>query len=153
MRLRIPGAAFLLIEALILIGSAACGGSPTAPSTDPSQNLNVPFSQTDLVVGTGRQAANGNNVTVNYTGWLYNPSAAENKGTQFETSIGKTPYPFRLGQRAVIPGWDQGVVGMAVGGKRRLIIPPSLGYGSTGNGRIPPNATLVFDIELLTVTD
>jgi FKBP-type peptidyl-prolyl cis-trans isomerase FkpA len=110
--------------------------APSKPSsTDPSQNLNVPFSQTDLVVGTGRQAANGNNVTVNYTGWLYNPSAAENKGTQFDTSIGKTPLSFRLGQRMVIPGWDQGVVGMAIGGRRRLIIPPSLGYGSTGNGR------------------
>jgi FKBP-type peptidyl-prolyl cis-trans isomerase FkpA len=142
-----------LFALLILIGSAACGGSPSSPSTDPSQNLNVPFSQTDLVVGTGRQAANGNNVTVNYTGWLYNPSAAENKGTQFDSSALRGPFPFRLGQRAVIPGWDQGVVGMAVGGKRRLIIPPSLGYGSTGNPPIPPNATLVFDIELLTVTD
>lgn len=153
MRLRIPRAAFLLIGSLILVGSAACGGSPSSPSTDPSQNLNVPFSQTDLVVGTGRQAANGNNVTVNYTGWLYNPSAAENKGTQFDTSALRGPFLFKLGQRAVIPGWDQGVVGMAVGGKRRLIIPPSLGYGSAGNGPIPPNATLVFDIELLTVTD
>jgi FKBP-type peptidyl-prolyl cis-trans isomerase FkpA len=153
MRLRLPGAAFLLIGSLLLVGSVGCGGSPTSPSTDPSQNLNVPFSQTDLVVGTGRQAANGNNVTVNYTGWLYNPSAAENKGTQFDTSIGKTPFSFRLGTGNVIQGWHQGVVGMAVGGKRRLVIPPSLAYGSAGNGPIPPNATIVFDIEVLNVTD
>jgi FKBP-type peptidyl-prolyl cis-trans isomerase FkpA len=143
----------LLIGSLLLIGSAACGGSPTSPASDPSQNLNVPFSQTDLVVGTGRQAANGNNVTVNYTGWLYNPSAAENKGTQFDTSIGKTPLTFRLGQANIIQGWHQGIVGMAVGGKRRLILPPSLAYGSAGNPPIPPNATILFDVELVTVTD
>jgi FKBP-type peptidyl-prolyl cis-trans isomerase FkpA len=136
------------------MGSAAgCGGSPSKPSTDPSQNLNVPFSQTDLILGTGRQAANGNNVALNYTGWLYNPSAADNKGTQFDSSAGRSPLSFRLGQGSVIRGWDQGIVGMAVGGRRRLIIPPSLGYGSTGNGPIPPNATMVFDVELVSVTD
>jgi FKBP-type peptidyl-prolyl cis-trans isomerase FkpA len=145
----------LLIGCLLLVGSVACGGSPNNPSpaTDPSQNLNVPFSQTDLLVGTGRVAANGNNITVNYTGWLYNPSATDNKGSQFDTSALRGPLPFKLGQGAVIRGWDQGIVGMAVGGRRRLVIPPSLGYGSTGNGPIPPNATLVFDVELVTVTD
>jgi FKBP-type peptidyl-prolyl cis-trans isomerase FkpA len=156
MRLRIPGTAFLLIGSFILAGSAACGGSPSTPSpTDPSQNLNVPYSQIDLVVGTGRQAANGNNVSLNYTGWLYYPTATDNKGTQFDTSALRGPLTFRLGQGAVIRGWDQGIVGMAVGGKRRLVIPPSLGYGSTGssNGAIPPNATILFDVELVTVTD
>lgn len=154
MRLRIPGAACLLIASLILFGSAACGGSPTTPS-DPSQNLNVPFSQTDLVVGTGRQAASGNNVTVNYTGWLYNPSGTDNKGTQFDTSALRGPLSFRLGtgQNNLIAGWNQGLVGMAVGGKRRLVIPPSLAYGSAGNPPIPGNATIVFDIEMVSVTD
>ena len=158
MRLRLPGAAFVLVGFLFLVGSVACGGSPNNPSpTDPSQNLNVPYSQTDLVVGTGRVAANGNNVTVNYTGWLYNPSAAENKGTQFDSSLslGRTPLSFRLGtgQNNLIAGWNQGVVGMAVGGRRRLVLPPSLAYGNGGNGPIPPNATIIFDIEMLSVTD
>src|SRR5438045_8401657 len=131
MRLRIPGTAFLLIGSFILAGSAACGGSPSTPSpTDPSQNLNVPYSQIDLVVGTGRQAANGNNVTVNYTGWLYNPSAADNKGAQFDTSALRCPFAFKLGQRPAMPGWDAGVIGRAVGSKRRSSVPPSLGYAS-----------------------
>ncbi len=142
MRLRALGVAFLLLT------TAACGSSKSP--TDPSQGLNVPFSQTDLVVGTGRQAATGNLVTVNYSGWLYNPSAAENKGQLFDTSIGRAPFPFTLGGN-VISGWNQGIVGMAVGGKRRLVIPPSLGYGSTGSGPIPPNATLVFDVEVISI--
>ena len=142
MRLRALGVAFLVLA------TAACGGSKSP--TDPSQGLNVPFSQTDLVVGTGRQAATGNSVTVNYSGWLYNPSAAENKGQLFDTSIGKAPFQFTLGGN-VISGWNQGVVGMAVGGKRRLVIPPSLAYGSTGSGPIPPNATLVFDVEVISI--
>jgi len=94
---------------------------------------------------------------VNYTGWLYNPSAAENKGTQFDSSLslGRTPLSFRLGtgQNNLIAGWNQGVVGMAVGGRRRLVLPPSLAYGNGGNGPIPPNATIIFDIEMLSVTD
>jgi FKBP-type peptidyl-prolyl cis-trans isomerase FkpA len=151
MSLRTRGVLFLLFPigliGIGLIGATACGGSPT----DPSQNVSVPFTQTDLAVGTGRQAASGNTVTVNYTGWLYSASAAENKGTQFDTSIGRGPFPFRLGSGEVIAGWDQGVVGMAVGGKRRLIIPPNLAYGSAGRSSIPPNATLVFDIDLLSI--
>ena len=137
----------LTLTLIGLISAVACGSkSPT----DPSQNVNVPFSQTDLVVGTGRQAALGNSLTVNYTGWLYNPSAPENKGTQFETSIGRAPFPFTLGGN-VIAGWNQGVVGMAVGGKRRLVIPPNLAYGSAGSGPIPPNATIIFEIDLLSI--
>lgn len=156
MRLRFSGAAFV-VGFLLLVGSVACGGgngSPTGPS-DPSQNLNVPFSQTDLVVGTGRVAANGNNVSVNYTGWLYNPSAADNKGAQFDTSALRGPLTFRLGtgQNNLIAGWNQGIPGMAVGGKRRLVLPPSLAYGSAGSGPIPPNATILFDIEMVSVTD
>jgi FKBP-type peptidyl-prolyl cis-trans isomerase FkpA len=145
MRLRALGVACLLLS------TVACGSSKSP--TDPSQNLSVLFSQTDLVVGTGRQAAIGNNLTVNYTGWLYNPTATENKGRQFDSSIGRGAFPFRLGGN-VISGWNQGVAGMAVGGKRRLVIPPNLGYGSQGSPPdIPPNATLVFDVELLSVTD
>ena len=125
---------------------AGCGGdSPTAPSQ------NVPYSQTDLRVGTGTEAVSGSRVTVHYTGWLYDGSLPEQKGTQFETSVGRTPFSFTLGARQVIEGWDQGVPGMKVGGLRRLVIPPALAYGSSGQGPIPPNATLIFEIELLQV--
>jgi FKBP-type peptidyl-prolyl cis-trans isomerase FkpA len=126
--------------------AAACGSSPTAPSA-----VQVAFSATDISVGTGTTAAAGKTVTVNYTGWLYDANATDHKGTQFDTSIGKTPFTFVLGVGQVIAGWDQGVVGMTVGGVRRLVIPPSLAYGSTGQGSIPPNATLVFDITLVNV--
>ena len=103
------------------------------------------------MVGTGAEATAGKVVTVNYTGWLYSTSATGNKGTQFDTSVGKTPLQFTVGSNGVIGGFDQGTLGMKVGGKRTVVIPASLGYGASGQGSIPPNAGLVFDIELLTV--
>lgn len=128
---------------------SGCGGddSPTGPA------VNVPYSATDLKVGTGAEATNGKSLTVNYTGWIYSTTAVDNKGTQFDSSLtpGRTPFPFVLGSRQVIAGWEQGVPGMRVGGSRRLVIPPSLGYGSQANGQIPGNSTLVFDIDLLSV--
>jgi FKBP-type peptidyl-prolyl cis-trans isomerase len=98
----------------------------------------------DLVKGTGRQAELGDTATVHYTGWLAN-------GTKFDSSLDrKEPFSFRLGAGQVIRGWDEGVMGMKVGGKRKLIIPPQLGYGARGAGNvIPPNATLTFEVELL----
>jgi len=98
----------------------------------------------DLKVGKGAKAATGDSVTVNYTGWLTD-------GTQFDSSIGRAPFDFTLGAHMVIPGWDTGVVGMKVGGKRKLTISPELGYGPNGMGPIPPNATLIFEVELLGV--
>jgi FKBP-type peptidyl-prolyl cis-trans isomerase FkpA len=98
----------------------------------------------DLREGTGATAFAGRNVIVTYTGWLYDPTKTDSKGTQFDSGT----FPFLLGARQVIAGWDQGVVGMKVGGQRRLVIPPSLGYGSQGQGVIPPNSTLVFDVTL-----
>lgn len=140
----------LLIPTLLVVAAmaAACGGSsnPSTPSTG-----SAPFSSTDLVVGTGTEATAGKRVTVNYTGWLYSSTAAGNKGTMFDTSVGKTPYTFVLGAGQVIKGWDQGLVGMRVGGQRRLVIPPELGYGAQANGPIPANATLVFEVQLLNV--
>jgi len=89
---------------------------------------------------------------VNYTGWLYSNSASENKGRPFDTSAGRGAFAFTLGTGRVIRGWDQGLPGMRVGGRRRLVIPPELGYGAAGSGTaIPPNATLVFEVELLSV--
>ena len=129
----------------LLAPLAACGGSsPSSPSPTP----NVPFSQTDLTVGTGAEAVNGKLLTVNYTGWLYDAARTDQKGTQFDTSVGKAPFAFRLGAGAVIAGWDRGVAGMKVGGSRRLVVPPSLGYGASAYGPIPGNSTLVFDVEL-----
>ena len=133
--------ALVVLSAVI----AACGGSPTSPSN------NVPFSQTDLVVGTGAEAVTGSVLTVNYTGWLYNASQRDQKGLQFSSSVGGTAFTFTLGAGEVISGWDQGVPGMKVGGLRRLVLPPSLGYGASRNGPIPPNTTLVFEVELLDV--
>jgi FKBP-type peptidyl-prolyl cis-trans isomerase FkpA len=104
-----------------------------------------------MVVGTGTTAATGNTATVNYTGWLYDSTQPDQHGAQFDSSIGGTPFSFVLGANAVIKGWEQGVPGMKVGGIRRLVVPPSLAYGGTRQDLIPPNATLVFQIELLDV--
>jgi FKBP-type peptidyl-prolyl cis-trans isomerase FkpA len=93
----------------------------------------------------------GRELTVNYTGWFYGESRPEKKGPVFDTSAGSDPFIFTLGAGQVIAGWDQGLQGMRVGGVRRLVIPPSLAYGAFRNGPIPPNATLVFEVELLDV--
>jgi FKBP-type peptidyl-prolyl cis-trans isomerase len=105
----------------------------------------------DNEVGTGAEAAAGNNVSVHYTGWLQEPNG--DKGKKFDSSVDRgSPFGFRLGSGQVIRGWDEGVAGMKVGGKRTLIIPSELGYGARGaGGVIPPNATLIFDVELLGV--
>jgi FKBP-type peptidyl-prolyl cis-trans isomerase FkpA len=135
-----------IIIAALLAAATACGGSSnntTAPTTSSS-----PYVQTDLVVGTGATANNGNTVTVSYTGWLYDTSKPSGKGNQFDSN----QISFPLGAGRVIRGWDQGVLGMRVGGQRRLIIPPELAYGSSSpDPKIPPNATLLFDITLLNV--
>lgn len=111
----------------------------------------VAFQKIDTVAGTGQTASAGQRVTVNYTGWLYAANAPDHHGLQFDSSRGREPFTFRLGSGGVIPGWDQGVAGMKVGGKRTLVIPAALGYGGDGAGPIPPNANLIFDVELLGV--
>ena len=103
--------------------------------------------------GSGREAIKGSRLQVHYTGWLYDPAQPGLKGRMFDTSKERGPFDFVLGAGQVIPGWDQGFVGMKVGGRRRLIIPPDLAYGveGAGGGIIPPNATLLFEMELLDV--
>ena len=110
------------------------------------------YTQTDISEGTGAMAVTGKTAIVNYTGWLYADGAPDHKGSKFDSSIGRGPFSFRLGAGQVIRGWDQGVQGMKVGGHRRLVLPPEFAYGARGaGGAIPPNATLVFDVELLDV--
>jgi len=129
--------AVLILPVLIV---AACGGSAESPT--PGSGALV---TQDLVVGTGATAVAGDLVTVHYVGTLTN-------GSKFDSSYDRNqPFSFRLGAGAVIAGWDQGVAGMRVGGKRRLTIPPSLGYGNQAVASIPPNSTLVFEIDLLSI--
>jgi len=137
---------FLSSIALVLAAltvSAQTGG-PTKVTGKPKTTASG-VQYWDITPGTGANAVSGKKVTVNYTGWL-------TSGKQFDSSVGKRPFQFKLGGGEVIQGWDDGVAGMKVGGKRQLRIPPNLGYGSQGfSGVIPPNATLVFDVELLAV--
>lgn len=135
-------AAFALI--LLSVAAAGCSNTPVSPSS-------APFSQTDLRVGSGAVAASGSILTVQYTGWFYDGSKTDKRGLQFDTSVGRTALSFTLGAGEVVQGWEQGLVGMSVGGLRRLIIPPSMAYGPSRYATIPPNTTLVFDIELLIV--
>ena len=130
----------VLILSLALVPIAVGGGEEVGKEVTTESGLKY----VDLVVGTGRQAELGDTATVHYTGWLEN-------GKQFDSSRDRgEPFSFRVGAGRVIKGWDEGVQGMKVGGKRRLIIPPDLGYGARGAGSvIPPNATLTFEVELL----
>jgi FKBP-type peptidyl-prolyl cis-trans isomerase FkpA len=131
-----------LLGLISLVAAGGCGSdTPTTPTTS-----SAPYSQTDLVVGTGATAAVGNRVTVIYTGWLYDSGRPDGKGQQFDSQSGVT---FLLAEGSVISGWVRGVAGMRVGGQRRLIIPPELAYGNRSpSPSIPPNATLLFDIAL-----
>ena len=108
----------------------------------------------DTKVGTGAMPKRGQTCVMHYTGWLYDEHAKDHKGKKFDSSVDRNePFEFSIGQRQVIAGWDEGVASMKVGGKRTLIIPPQLGYGARGaGGVIPPNATLIFDVELLKVS-
>jgi FKBP-type peptidyl-prolyl cis-trans isomerase FkpA len=125
--------------------------------TQPAVQSTAPQIQViDTVVGKGKEATIGSTVVVNYTGWFYKPMAPKQRGRKFDSSLnpGRTPLDFRLGAGMVIKGWEQGVAGMKVGGKRTLIIPSDLAYGkrgSPGPGGIPPDSDLIFDVELLDV--
>ncbi len=134
---------FLKHSFAVLVLLAACGGQSSPSPADNSGGITA-LQIEDLTVGTGATVVTGDVVTVNYTGTLLD-------GTQFDTSIGKTPLTFRVGAGSVIPGFDQGMLGMKVGGKRRLTIPPGLAYGASGSGPIPPNSTIRFEIDLLSI--
>jgi FKBP-type peptidyl-prolyl cis-trans isomerase FkpA len=136
--------AVLVLSVALPVLTAGCGeDSPTAPSNY------APFSHLDIRVGTGDEAVSGLLLTVKYTGWFYDGSVADHRGVQFATSLESGPAEFVLGTGGVIEGWEQGIPGMKVGGLRRLVIPPSLAYGQSRYSAIPPNVTLVFDVELV----
>jgi FKBP-type peptidyl-prolyl cis-trans isomerase FkpA len=146
-----------LVVAFVISAALACRGeSPLdeLPEGEPMADTGITQLQVnDTVAGSGAEAKPGNVVRVHYTGWLYDASKPDKRGNKFDSSKdGNQPFDFTLGAREVIPGWDEGVKGMKVGGKRVLTIPPAMGYGARGaGGVIPPNATLVFEVELLDV--
>jgi FKBP-type peptidyl-prolyl cis-trans isomerase len=137
--------------------TAEQGHDHSSPSSTPNQATSSNAATvseiqiSDQVVGNGAEALFGKRVTVQYTGWLYDTDEADKKGLQFDSSVGGEPFKFVLGRGEVISGWDVGVKGMKVGGKRNLVIPADMGYGPQGSGQIPPNAVLVFDVEVLNV--
>ena len=145
------GAAVGLMCVYLATATSAYAADQTKGNTSMTTKTDSGLQYEDLVVGTGAEASAGHQVTVHYTGWLQNPDASA--GTKFDSSVDRhEPFVFPLGAGHVIRGWDEGVAGMRVGGKRKLIIPPTLGYGARGaGGVIPPNATLIFDVELLAV--
>jgi FKBP-type peptidyl-prolyl cis-trans isomerase FkpA len=136
---------FVVGNPFTIQNALSSAGSPQGAATTGSLNQVTQLVVQDEVVGTGAAATTGSKVKVNYTGKLQD-------GTVFDTSVGRDPIEFTLGAGQVIPGWEQGLQGMKVGGKRILIIPSDLAYGAAGNGPIPPNAPLVFEVELVGVT-
>ena len=146
MKLKLP-----LIAAFVgVLALTACGGSDDAPQPVVSPGPTA-LVKTDVAIGTGAEATAGKVATVNYTGYLYSSTATGNKGAQFDTSVGKTPLKFTVGSPDLIAGFDQGTLGMKVGGKRTVLIPAALGYGARAQAGIPANSGLVFDIELVAV--
>jgi FKBP-type peptidyl-prolyl cis-trans isomerase len=132
---------------MALVSLAGCVQAPASPTKTPA------FTRVDLVVGTGAEAVVGSVVEVNYTGWLYDPTRPDFKGGVFDTSIGRATFTFTLGVGSVIQGWDEGLVGMKVGGTRRLIVPPAYAYGGVRTSSIPAEAALLFDVVLVSIAE
>jgi FKBP-type peptidyl-prolyl cis-trans isomerase FkpA len=144
----------LWLALAVALTLAACGGTPQPQDAGAPAGGHVDqLTKIDVKTGDGAEAQPGMNVQVDYTGWLYDPNAPDKHGAKFDSSHDHgSPFSFALGRGQVIKGWDEGVVGMRVGGKRTLLIPADMGYGARGaGGVIPPDASLVFDVELLGV--
>jgi FKBP-type peptidyl-prolyl cis-trans isomerase len=133
---------------------AAAPSEPVADATSATGTENMPLQKIELAPGAGAEIKSGQTALVHYTGWLYDAATPENKGKKFDSSVDRNePFEFPVGAGMVIKGWDEGVVGMKPGGKRRLVIPADMGYGArgAGGGLIPGGATLVFDVELVEI--
>ena len=143
----------VVVALLIVVLAGGCAAQDIEDTENMAQSNITELMKADEQVGAGNEAVSGRRVTVHYTGWLYDDSRPDKKGKKFDSSRDRNePFDFRLGGGEVIRGWDEGVAGMKVGGRRTLTIPPAFGYGARGaGGVIPPNATLVFDVELLDV--
>lgn len=149
------------LPAALMLSLAACQQAPETSGSEGSASMTAAepvmaeggLQLIDLVEGDGAEAGKGNAIVVHYTGWLYDETAANNRGDKFDSSVDRgQPFEFQLGAGRVIRGWDEGFAGMRVGGKRVLIIPPDMGYGERGAPPvIPPGATLVFEVELLDI--
>jgi FKBP-type peptidyl-prolyl cis-trans isomerase FkpA len=136
--------------------AAASQSTDAAPAASPPAEgtASMPLQKIELAPGNGVEIKSGQTALVHYTGWLYDAAAPENKGKKFDSSVDRNePFEFPVGAGMVIKGWDEGVAGMKPGGKRRLVIPPEMGYGArgAGGGLIPGGATLVFDVELVEI--
>ncbi len=144
---------FFPLALLLAAGMISATAHAEAPAAKKEAGNLTKLVKTDHKLGKGEQATAGREVAVHYTGWLYDAAAKDNKGKKFDSSHDRSvPIRFPLGAGMVIDGWEQGIDGMKVGGQRTLIIPPHLGYGARGApGAIPPNATLIFDVELMGV--
>lgn len=140
----------VLIISVTMLPQVAFSYKEHASAAHPESSV-TQLEKIDKKIGTGEEAVTGKTVNVHYTGWLYDANAPENKGKKFDSSYDRDDhFSFLLGAGRVIKGWDQGVAGMKVGGQRTLIIPPDMAYGARGAGNvIPPNATLIFDVELV----
>lgn len=150
---RTPFFPLALLLSAALFSTSACS-EKTAPTKSTMEKSNMSeLIKTDVKLGEGAEAIAGHEVSVHYTGWLYDETAPDHRGKKFDSSRDRgDPFNFPLGGGRVIKGWDLGVAGMKIGGQRTLIIPSEMGYGARGaGGAIPPNATLVFDVELLGV--
>jgi FKBP-type peptidyl-prolyl cis-trans isomerase FkpA len=153
MIVRRPFAAACLLA--LLPFAAAC--SLFGPKPDPAEDRKSQTDRTRLEIievapGSGAEARPGRHVAVHYTGWLYHPDKPAHHGRQFDSSRDRgEPIDFTIGAGEMIPGWDEGIPGMKVGGKRTLVVPPNMAYGRRGRPGIPENATLVFDVELMSV--
>jgi FKBP-type peptidyl-prolyl cis-trans isomerase FkpA len=158
-RAHFPG--LVLAASCIVISGVLAAQQPASSNVQPSTSTLASkigaqvtdLKKIDVKQGDGAEAVSGKTVIVHYTGWLYDPAAADGHGAKFDSSVDrKEPFGFMLGTGKVIKGWDEGVAGMKVGGKRTLVIPPQMAYGARGaGGVIPPNATLLFDVELIEV--
>ena len=139
--------------AFAAVGLARCGGEGANPTTpeppEPAPPLDVPFGFTDLVEGEGPEVRDGWLLAIAFTAWLYDPAAADNRGLEIGSSPAGGASHFRLGIGQVIPGLDEGVTGMRVGGARRIVIPPDKGYGAQGTSLVPGNAALLYEVELV----